>query len=327
MARLTGVQVLATGACAPEEVITNQDLAELGYDEEWIVKRTGIQARRRAAADQATSDLAAEAARRCLARAGVEPRDVDLIVLATMTPDHPTPSTACLVQQKLGGGAAAMDVNAACAGFMYALTTAMQFVKSGTARNALAIGADTMSRIVNPEDRKTFPLFGDGGGAVLLGPGGEDQGLVAFTLGADGRGSQLLIQPGGGSREPLTTESLLLGRQYIQMDGRVVFKWAVRLIRETTRDVLRHAQLELGDLDWIVMHQANQRIIDAAAADLGVPLDRVLVNVDRYGNTSAGTIPLVLDEAHAAGKFRPGDKILVIGFGAGLAWGSAILQW
>jgi 3-oxoacyl-[acyl-carrier-protein] synthase-3 len=341
--RLTGVQVLATGSYVPAERVTNADLAPLGIDADWIVQRTGILERRRAAADQATSDLAYEAAVACLAKAALAsganlasggrqpPEDIansiDLIVLATMTPDSPAPSTACQLQRRLGGRAAAFDVSAACAGFMYALVTGMQFVKTGCANRVLVVGADVMTRSVNPADTKTYPLFGDGGGAVLLGPGDGEQGFLAYTLGADGSGADLLCVHGGGTREPLTADTLAAGRQYMHMEGKAVFKWAVKLLGDTIRETLAAAGLTARDLDLVVLHQANRRILDAAAEALGIPAEKVIVNLDRFGNTSAGSIPLVLDELAAAGRLKRGDRILLSGFGAGLAWGTGILRW
>jgi 3-oxoacyl-[acyl-carrier-protein] synthase-3 len=327
LATLTGVQVLATGSYAPAEVVRNEDLATLGYDADWILQRTGIRERRRAAENEAASDLAYEAAIACLERAEVAPQDVDLIVLATMSGDSPTPSTACRLQHRLGCVAPAFDVSAACAGFMYALVTGMQFVKTGSAQRALIVGSDVMSRVVNPIDKKTFPLFGDGAGAVLLGPGSEEQGMLAYMLGADGSGADLLHVPAGGSREPVTAESLATGRQFMHMDGRAVFKWAVRLIVDAIREVIAHAHLTTNDIDLVVLHQANRRIIDAAASDLHIDSDRVIVNLDRYGNTSAGSIPLVLDELAAQGRLQRGMRVLTCGFGAGLAWGAGVYQW
>ncbi|QDU27376.1 3-oxoacyl-[acyl-carrier-protein] synthase 3 [Anatilimnocola aggregata] len=324
---LTGVQVLGIGAFVPPRVVKNEDLISLGCDAEWIEQRTGIRERRQAEPDQAASDLGYEAAVRCLEQAGVSAKQVDLIVLATMSADSPAPSTACRLQRRLGCSAPAFDVSAACAGFMYALSTGMQYVKTGNARHVLVVGSDVMSRTVNPADKKTFPLFGDGAGAVLLGAGKPDQGLVAYTLGADGNGVELLHIPAGGSREPLTPESLAAGRQYMSMDGRAVFKWAVRTVADSCREVLGHAGLTTSDVTWLVLHQANKRILDAAAADLGMSADRVIMNLDRYGNTSAGSIPLVLDELNQQGRLNRGDHVLLSGFGAGLAWGTGIFRW
>ena len=325
--RLTGVQVLATGSYVPPQVVTNADLAQFGYDADWIVQRSGIRERRRAAAGVAASDLGYEAAVRCLAAARLSPDEVDLIVVATMTPDTLIPSTACHVQRRLGGKAPAFDVGAACAGFMYALVTGMQFVKTGTARRVLVIGAELMSCAVNPADKKTFPLFGDGAGAVLLGEGSDEQGLVSYTLGADGSGADLLCIHGGGSREPLTADSLAAGRQFMHMDGRPVFKWAVNLLADTIRQSLAAAGLAAADLDLLVLHQANLRILTAAADALDIPLEKVMVNLDRYGNTSAASIPLVLDELAAAGRLHPGNLVLISGFGAGLSWGTGVFRW
>lgn len=324
---LMGVEVTAIGAYAAPDVVRNEDLATLGYDADWILQRTGIRERRRVAAGQATSDLAYEAARQCLERAGTRAEELDLILVATMTPDAPMPSTACYVQRRLGGTAAAWDINAACAGFMFALVSGMQFIKTDTARRVLVIGGDVMSSTVSPSDRKTFPLFGDAAGAVLLGAGGENQGLLAYTIACDGSGTELLCQPGGGTREPLTPDGLAAGRQYMRMEGRAVFKWAVRVVVDSVIDVLAHSGLTPGDIDLAVFHQANIRIIDAAAEDLGIPRDRVVVNLDRYGNSSAGSIPLALEEARAQGRIHRGDRILFSGFGAGLAWCTGIYQW
>jgi 3-oxoacyl-[acyl-carrier-protein] synthase-3 len=322
-----GVQILSAGSYLPDEVVRNEDLEQLGCDAEWILQRTGIHERRRAASNEATSDLAYQAAVSCLEQAGVAAEEVDLILVATTTPDMLMPSTACMVQRRLGAVAAAMDINAACSGFMYALVTGMQFVHSGCSRRVLVIGSDIMSRIINPDDKKTYPLFGDGAGAVLIGPGNEDQGLLSFSLGSEGDDGELLCLPGGGSREPLTAEGLQQGRQYLQMDGRAVFKWAVRLINDISLDVVRHAEMEIDDLDLVVLHQANVRIIDAAVDALGVDRDRVYVNLDRLGNTTAASIPIALDELMAADLIQRGDHVLMEGFGAGLTWGAGVLRF
>jgi 3-oxoacyl-[acyl-carrier-protein] synthase-3 len=322
-----GVQILATGSYAPPGVVTNRDLAQLGYDEQWIVQRTGICERRQAPPEMATSDMAYESAVRCLDAAGVSPRDVDLIIVATMTPDSPMPTTACLLQRRLGCVAPALEMNAACSGFMYALVTGMQYVKSGSSRCALIVGADLMTRVVNPADIKTYPLFGDGGGAVLLAPGDDNQGLLSFTLGAEGDLEGYLCQPSGGTREPITPQTVAEGRHFIKMEGRAVFKWAVRVLVDSTRDVLTHAGVSPEDIDLAVLHQANIRIIEAALEDLGLDREKVAINLDRYGNTSAGSMPLVLDEAYRQGRIRPGDRLLLNGFGGGFSWGSAVFRW
>ena len=324
---LTGVQILASGCYTPENVIANEALAELGYDADWIIQRTGIQSRCRASDDQACSDLAYEAARRCLENGKINASEIDLILLATITPDQPTPSTACHVQRMLGSNAPAMDLGAACSGFMYALVTGMQFIKTGTYQRVLIIGADLMSRTVNPADTKTFPLFGDGAGAVVIGPGGEEQGFISYTLGADGHGAELLEQPAGGTRCPATVETLAKNLQYLQMDGRSVFKWAIRTLSDSVNQVLDAASLPADEIDLTIFHQANIRIIDAAANDLGLPADKVFVNLDKYGNTSAASIPLALAEAVEQRLVRPGQNLLISGFGAGLAWGAGVWRW
>jgi len=325
--RIMGVRIASTGLSVPNIVVRNEDLAQLGCDPEWIVKRTGIHERRHAPPEVATSDLAYEAAIQCLDDAKVSPRNVDLILVATATPDTFMPSTACHVQRRLKSPAAAVDLNAACAGFMYALVTGMQFVKTGCSHHALVIGADIMSRNVNPADKKTYPLFGDGAGAVLLVPGTDEQGILSYTLGADGEGSDYLCQPVGGTREPLTAEGLAHGRQYLHMDGKPVFRWAVRVVADSTRDVLGAAGLTVHDIDWFLFHQANRRIIDAAADELGLDPQKVLMNLDRYGNTSAASIPLVLDELNRSQRLQRGQTLLLCGFGAGLSWGTTVVRW
>jgi 3-oxoacyl-[acyl-carrier-protein] synthase III len=327
LARLTGIQISSTGSYVPETVVYNEDLSALGCDSDWILQRTGIRQRRKADAGQATSDLALLAARNCLDRAGASPADIDLVVVATITPDHASPSTACHLQRQLGCIAPAMDVNAACAGFMYALVTAGQFVSSGAAGCALVVGAEVMSRTINPADKKTYPLFGDGAGAVLLTPSADQsRGLISYTLGAEGCGGQMLCIPSGGSRLPLTDRALSAGEHYLRMQGRAVFKWAVRVVSDSTRDCLSHAGLSMDQLDLIILHQANARIIDSAVADFGVDPAKIFVNLDRYGNTSAASIPLALDEALTSGQLTSGQRVLLCGFGSGLAWGTAIVQ-
>ena len=325
--RLAGVQILATGSYVPDIVVRNEDLASLGFDADWIIQRTGIRERRHAPPEMATSDMAVIAATRCLEQASVSPSEIDLLILGTFTPDLPVPASACLVQDRLGISAPAFDVQAACAGFLFAMVTGMQFVAAGTSNRALIIGADTNSRIANPADKKTYPLFGDGAGAVLIGPGKPEQGLMAYTLGSDGSGQDLLCRRMGGSRYPYTIDAMNAHQQFLQMEGRPVFKWAIRLIEDSVRDVLKEASLTVDDIDLLVLHQANIRIMDAAAENLGVPREKVLVNVDRYGNTSAASVPLALDEAHRAGRIHRGSRVMLSGFGAGLAWGTALLQW
>jgi 3-oxoacyl-[acyl-carrier-protein] synthase-3 len=321
------VQVLATGSFVPPQVVTNSDLKALGCDDEWILKRTGIRERRKAAPEVATSDLAREAAIECLRAANCESRELDLIILCTMTPDYPTPSTACLLQHQLGATCGAMDLNAACSGFMYGLVTAAQFVRSGMCRKVLVVGAEVMSRAIDPTDVKTYPLFGDGAAAVLVGAGDAEQGLLAYNLGSDGSGAALLNAPAGGSREPVTPVSLAACRQYMRMDGRPVFKWAVKLVEESILEAMERAGVTSDQVAAVVLHQANARILDAAVSDLGFGRDKVIMNLDRYGNTSAASIPLVLDEATRDGRIRRGDLVLMCGFGAGLTWGVGLMRW
>lgn len=327
--RAVGFRLAGIGSHVPPRVVTNADLARLGCDPEWIVARSGIHERRHAADDVATSDLAAAAGRAAMQDAGIAASAVDLLVLGTFTPDMCIPSTACIVQEKLGLDAPAMDVTAACAGFAYALVTASQFLAAGTSRLALVVGADTNSRVVDPEDVKTWPLFGDGAGAVLLEPvdpqpAGREQGLLAFALGSDGRGAGLLACPMSGSRQPPNAAGLARREQFMQMDGRAVFKWAIRLAEENVRCVADRAGVSLEQVDLFVLHQANARIIEGVREALGLPADKVFMNLDRYGNTSSGSIPLALDEAWRLGRVGPGSTVVVCGFGGGLAWGSAV---
>ncbi|HXY37358.1 MAG TPA: beta-ketoacyl-ACP synthase III [Planctomycetaceae bacterium] len=325
---LMGVQIVGTGSYVPENVVTNADLLrENGFDPDWIEQRSGILERRRAPADLATSDLCVEAGKRAMAAAGVRPKDIDLLIVGTFTPDHFCPSTACLVQDRLGLAVPAFDLSAACSGFMYALSTAAQFVATGNATTALALGADTNTRFMNPVDQRTFPLFGDGAGAAVVTKGTPQQGLLCYQLGADGSGGPLLVIPAGGTREPATHEGVAAGRQYVHMDGRSVFKWAVRALTDTIQLVLEHSNLGVNDVSLYLLHQANQRIIDAAVEALCIPRERIFNNIQRYGNTSGASVPIALDEAFRAGRIHPGDTLLLSGFGAGLTWGTAIFRW
>ncbi|TWU43836.1 3-oxoacyl-[acyl-carrier-protein] synthase 3 [Novipirellula aureliae] len=339
MGRIGGIQIAGIGSYVPTKVVTNEDLAALGCDSDWIVRRTGIKERRHAAADEFTSDMCYEAAIKCLQSAGTTAAEVDLVLVATMTPDYPSPSTACYLQNRLGAVAPAMDLNAACAGFMYALLTAGQFVAAGNSQCALVVGTDLMSRSVDPNDVKTYPLFGDGAGAVIITPSSKSPGpdsnlakgnaseIVSYQLCSEGWGADMLRVSAGGTRRPLTPEAYARGEQYLAMDGRGVFKWAVRVIDESIEQVLEDAGVCADDLKLVVMHQANERILDSAVAGLKLPSEKVLMNLDRYGNTSAASIPLVLDEAMQAGRIERGDLVLLCGFGAGLSWGTALLRW
>ncbi len=327
MGKVSGFRIAATGSYIPERIVTNEDLAALGCDSEWIIRRTGIRERRHAAEVEATSDLCFEAAVPCIEQANISADQIDLIIVATITPDHPTPSTACHLQRRLGSVAPAMDVSAACAGFSYALITAAQFIGAGNSRCALVVGADVMSRIINPNDKMTYPLFGDGAGAVLLTAEPSAAGILSYQMGSEGCGGEMLCVPAGGSRVPLTPDVYATGLQYMTMDGRNVYKWAVRVIVDSAKQVLDEARVDASDVALVVLHQANQRIIDSAASELNVPAEKVFVNLEQYGNTSAGSIPLAMDEAARSGKVQPGDLVLLCGFGAGLAWGTALMRW
>ncbi len=325
---LLGVQILSTGSYLPDNIVTNLDLqARYGYDPAWIEQRTGINSRRYAAPEQATSDLCIEAARRAIRNARVDVRDIDLVMVGTFTPDFQCPSTANLVQDALGIDAPAMDVHAACSGFVYALATAAQYVATGNSRLALVIGGDCNSRIINPLDQKVAPLFGDGAGAVLLARGDSHQGLICYQLGSDGGGGCMLDRQSGGSKNPVTHEALDAGSHYLQMDGRNVFKWAVRAVTDSIEVVMRKTGLSAHDVSLYVLHQANLRILNNVAEQLAIPVDRMYNNLREYGNTSGGSIPIALDEAFQAGRINRGDTLLMSGFGAGLTWGTCLFRW
>lgn len=320
--------MVGTGSFVPDNVVTNDDLASLGCDSEWIIQRTGIRERRHCPPEMTTSDMAIAAAERAMQSAGVDAEQIDLVVLGTFTPDYLLPQTATTVQHRLGLNCPAMDLAAACAGFMYSLVTAAQFVATGSSRCALVIGADTNSRALNPADKKTYPLFGDGAGAVILTPGSQEQGLLAYTLGADGSGTDVLLRPMGGAKIPFDPRQCQDGYPWLlEMDGRPVFKWAVRLLDDTFKQVLEGAGVDRDDVKLWILHQANQRIIDAVIDGFGIDRQRVPVHLDRYGNTSGGSIPIALDESLAEGKVQRGDLLLFCGFGAGLSWGTALVRW
>jgi 3-oxoacyl-[acyl-carrier-protein] synthase-3 len=322
------VRIVATGSYVPDVVVTNDQLFNrFGFDSDWIVKRTGILERRHVRPEQATSDLAWEAATRCIAKAGIKARDIDLCLVGTFTPDYSFPSTACILQDRLKLICPATDIQAACAGFMYALITAATYVKAGASDLALVVGADANSRILNPHDIKTYPLFGDGAGAVLLARGSAHQGIIAYSMGADGAGGPMLDRQACGSRLPPTVELLEAGKHYMYMDGRAVFRWAVCILCDTIQDVLKAAKLNPNDVDLYIPHQANIRIINAACDVLKIPRSKVFANLDKYGNTSAGSIPLALDEAIEQEQLKPGQLAVLSGFGAGLAWGTALVRW
>jgi len=326
---LLSAGILGTGSYLPEEVITNQDLEQIvETSDAWIRERTGIRERRRAREDQATSDLCLEAARRALADADVAPEDLDLIIVATVTPDMAFPATGCLVQDQLGARKAwAFDLEAGCSGFLYGLALGSQLIATGYARYILLIGAETFSRIVNWADRNTCVLFGDGAGAVVLGPVPQGYGVLASQMGADGAGGKFLFQPAGGARLPATEETVRRRLHTIHMQGREVFRFAVRYMEEVSLAVLGECGLQPADVDLFVPHQANWRIIDATRRRLGLPEEKVVVNLDRYGNMSSASIPVALDEVSRGRRLKRGDRILMATFGAGFTWGAAVLKW
>jgi 3-oxoacyl-[acyl-carrier-protein] synthase-3 len=327
---VTGVRFLATGAALPAKVLTNADLMKIvETTDEWITERTGIKERRMSAPDEATSDLSARAARQALDRAGLAPEELDLIVVATCTPDHVFPSTACFVQKALGASrAAAFDVSAACSGFLYGLAVVQGLLSTGVAKTALVIGADTLTKITDWTDRGTCVLFGDGAGALLLRADEGSNDLLSVHLGTDGAHGEILCVPGGGSRHPLTSpEALKAYPPTIHMEGREVFKHAVLRMVEAAEKALAKAGHVPGDLSLLIPHQANLRIIDAVAKRFDLPDDRVFRNVHKFGNMSAATTIVALDEAVQAGRIQRGDLVELIAFGAGLTWGAAVLRW
>jgi 3-oxoacyl-[acyl-carrier-protein] synthase-3 len=325
--------IIGTGSYLPEKVLTNDDLSKIvDTSDEWITTRTGIKERHIAADDQATSDLASEAARRAMTAAGVTPEEIDLIVVATVTPDMFFPSTACFVQRKIGAtNAVCFDISAACSGFLYALQVARHFLNAGSRTTALVIGAEKLSSLVNWEDRNTCVLFGDGAGAVVIravdaetdAPGR----VLSTVMGSDGTLSDLLKVPGGGSALPITPENAASRPNTIHMEGRETFKHAVTRMCQASEQALEMAGLTKADIAMVIPHQANARIITAIADRLGLPEEKTFVNVDKYGNTSAATIPVALDEAHRQGRIKRGDIVLLVAFGGGFTWASSVLRW
>jgi 3-oxoacyl-[acyl-carrier-protein] synthase-3 len=317
------------GGYVPENILTNQDLERMvDTSDEWIQTRTGIRERRIASSHFATSDLATEASLMAIKDAGLTPQQIDLIICATVTPDHLFPSTACLIQRNLGNqGAAAFDIGAACSGFIYALSIADSFVSSGTYDHVLVIGAETLSRFTDWKDRSTCVLFGDGAGAVVLSPSETESRILSAHLFADGRFCDLLAVPAGGSRSPCTHETLEKRLHYIRMKGNETFKIAVKSMVNASNIALDHNKISADQVDLFISHQANNRIIQAAAQRLGVPDDRVVITVDRFGNTSAATIPTALWDIYRKGRLERGKLVLLTAFGGGLTWGSTLIRW
>jgi 3-oxoacyl-[acyl-carrier-protein] synthase-3 len=321
--------IISVGSYVPERILTNADLEKMvDTTDEWILTRTGIKERRIAAQHQATSDLAVEAARLAMKRAKITPAEIDLIVLATVTPDTPFPSTACIVQQKIGAvRAAAFDVQAACSGFIFGMEIGQQFIMSRTYDTVLVIGADKLSSIVNWNDRNTCVLFGDGAGAAILRNRPHAHGLLTACMGADGWRSGLLCLPGGGSAFPPTHETVAAGLHYLRMDGKETFKRAVTAMYGAATEALRRCELDITQIKCFIPHQANRRIIDAVAERLGAEPSQLFVNLEKRGNTSAASVAIALDEAVTCGRIQRGDLVLMVVFGAGLTWAAAIIEW
>ena len=321
--------IIGIGCYLPEKKLTNQDLEKMvDTSDAWITERTGIKTRHIAAPDQATSDLAYEASLKALADAKTKPEELDMIIVATETPDYKYPSTACLLQAKLGAkNAACFDLSAGCSGFVYALGIGSQSIVSGLYKKILLVGAETLSRIINWTDRNTCVLFGDGAGAAVLGRVDDGYGVLSLELGADGTGGEHLIQPAGGSRNPTTHETVDAYGQCVHMDGQDVFKFAARKMPAACKTVLQKAGMTIDDIALLVPHQANLRIIDNAIDRLKINRDRVWINIEKHGNMSAACVPVCLTEAQQAGRLKKGDNVIMVAFGAGLTWAGALLKW
>jgi len=324
-----GSTIAGIGHYVPERVMKNAELEQyVDTTDEWIVTRTGIRERRIAAPEQASSDLGLEAAKEAMAHAGVTADDIDLIIVGTATPDMLFPATACVLQDRLGARkAGAFDLSAACSSWVYGIAVAHGYVSSGLANTVLVVGAETLSKITNWKDRGTCVLFGDSAGAAVIRPCDPGQGFLSFYLGADGAGGPLIILPAGGSRLPASYETIERGQHYLQMNGREVYKFAVRMIPRAIQEAVDRAGLGIADVDLFIPHQANIRIIDAAAERLGQPREKFYVNVDRYGNTSSASVPVALYEAVKAGRLHRGDVTVLLAFGGGLTWASCALRW
>jgi 3-oxoacyl-[acyl-carrier-protein] synthase-3 len=321
--------IIGWGKYAPTKVVTNEDLAKtVDTSDGWIHERTGIRERRIASGKESTALMALHAAREAIETADIDPRELELIIVATASPEYPFPATACLVQDGLGADhAGAYDLEAGCSGFVYAISTAAGMIRGGMYKTILVVGAETLSRFVDWNDRGTCVLFGDGAGAVVLRGSDAPGGVLASVLGSDGSGGELLMVPGGGSKNPAGPETVTSGMHYIKMNGREVYRFATRVMAQAARQTALQAGWSLDQVDLFIPHQANTRIIDSASKALKIPPDKVFVNIERYGNTSAASIPIALCEAIDEGKVKPGDRLLMVGFGAGLTWAACALQW
>ena len=326
---MTRTKIVSTGSYLPEKVLTNFDLERMvETSDQWITERTGIKERRIANENQAASDLAHEASKIALDRASLKAEDIDLIITATVTGDMPFPSTACILQDKLGAKkAAAFDINAACSGFLYGLYVADSFIRSGMHKKILVVGTEVLSKITDWEDRTTCILFGDGAGAVIVEPTIEDRGILSMSVNSDGSMWDLLHLPAGGSKIPASRESVDNKLHFIKMRGNETFKFAVRALEDLVIRILEENKLDPSQLSLLIPHQANLRIIQATADRLGIPMEKVLINIDKYGNTSAASIPIALDEAVTSERVNDGDYILLEAFGGGLTWASALIKW
>ena len=322
-------RIIGTGSYLPNKILTNFDLGKIvDTSDEWITERTGIKERRIAGEGEAASDLSLEASKRALSEAGIKPNEIDMIIVATMSGDMPMPSTAALLQGKLGAkNAAAFDINGACSGFLYGLSVADSFLKSGMSKKLLLVGVDVNSRFINWQDRSTCVLFGDGAGAVVMKPTRTKRGILSTHLHSDGTLWDLICLPGGGSRHPVSSESIKNSLHFIKMKGNETFKAAVRTLEKLALNTLKANNIKPSQLAMLIPHQANLRIIKAMAKRLGLPMSKVVVNLDRYGNTSSASIPIALDEAVREGRVRSGDYILFEAFGSGLTWASALIRW
>ena len=323
------VSIIGTGSYVPEKILTNEDLSRIvDTSDEWITTRTGIKERRVAAKGEDTSDMATKAALKAIEQAKISPKEINLILVATATPDMLFPATACFVQKKIGASnAACLDISAACAGFLFGVEIAQQFITSHTYDTVLVIGADKLTSITNWTDRNTCVLFGDGAGAAILKHRGGSHGVISTHIGSDGRFSDILFMPGGGSRCPITRENAHLNLATIHMTGKEVYKQAVTAMLSAAKKALDEAGLSINDIACVIPHQANLRIIEAIADRLSIPLEKFMVNLDRYGNTSAAAVAIALDEANRSGRIKPGDYILMVVFGGGLTWASTIIEW
>lgn len=325
---MRGVRISGTGSYAPAKILTNDDLAlRIETSDEWITARTGIKRRHIAAEGEQTSDMATAAARKALEMAGIAATDLDLIVVGTISPDMPMPACAAFVQKKLGARCAAFDVSAACAGSLFGLSIAEKFVKTGAAQHVLVVGVELLSRLLDWEDRNTCVLFGDAAGAMIVSAGPEGRGVLTTHIHTDGGETGILSIPGGGSLHPQSHEVVDQRLHKVKMNGREVYKFAVRCLTEVVEQMLAEHKMTGGDVSWVVPHQANIRIVDAVIERLAVSRERVILNIDRYGNTSSASVPVTLDEGVRAGKIRAGDLVVMMAVGAGMSWGGALVRW